>query len=248
MRHGDKVKKLGRDRDHRRAMLNNLATSILLKGLADEQMKRNVKTTIPKAKAVRSLVERLISYAKKGDLSAKRQAARFVKSKEAFKGLFEILGERYQDRQGGYTRILKLGDFRHGDNAEMAYIALVEDEVTPKPKKKKGKKKTAAKGTAKSAEAKGADKGTGAKPADTAEDTASGSTEKQADAKPAEKSASEDAVKTQAKTETKADAKAEVKKVEEKPEVKKAKVESKTEPKAKKEASKKADDKDDKKS
>jgi large subunit ribosomal protein L17 len=143
MRHGVKTKKLGRDRAHRKAMLNNLATSILLKGLEEEQMSRQVRTTVQKAKAVRSLVERLITYAKKGDLSAKRQAARFVKDKDVFKGLFSTLGERYQGRNGGYTRILKLSSNRHGDNAEMAVISLVEDEVVAKPKKKT--KKVAAK-------------------------------------------------------------------------------------------------------
>ena len=143
MRHGVKTKKIGRDRAHRKAMLNNLATSILLKGLEEEQMSRQVRTTVHKAKAVCSLVERLITYAKKGDLSAKRQAARFVKDKEAFKGLFSTLGERYQNRNGGYTRILKLSSNRHGDNAEMAIISLVEDEVISKPKKKKARKTTA---------------------------------------------------------------------------------------------------------
>ncbi|MBF0433114.1 MAG: 50S ribosomal protein L17 [Fibrobacteria bacterium] len=141
MRHGVKLSKLGRGRNHRRAMLRNLATSVLEQGLHDEQMERHVVTTLPKAKAVRGLVERLITYGKKGDLSAKRQARRFVKNKEAFKGLFETLGERYKEREGGYTRILKLSSRRHGDNAEMAIIALVEDEIKKKLKKKVSKAK-----------------------------------------------------------------------------------------------------------
>ncbi|MFC1584388.1 50S ribosomal protein L17 [Fibrobacterota bacterium] len=148
MRHGVKTAKLGRHRNHRRAMLNNLATSILLKGLVDEQLQRQVKTTLPKAKAVRGLVDRLITYGKKGDLSARRQAARFIKDKNVLQGLFDILGDRYQNRKGGYTRILKVSSRRHGDNAEMAIISLVEDEITPRPKKKsKPKKKPVAKKT-----------------------------------------------------------------------------------------------------
>ncbi len=144
MRHGVKLKKLGRGREHRRAMMNNLATSILLKGMDEEQMNRQVRTTSPRAKAVRSLVERLITYAKKGDLSARRQAARFVKSPEVLKGLFSTLGERYKDREGGYTRVLKISENRHGDNAEMSIITLVEDELVKKPKKKaKSSKKKA---------------------------------------------------------------------------------------------------------
>lgn len=142
MRHGDKTVKLGRDRDHRRAMLNNLATSVLLQGLNETPMKRQVRTTLAKAKAVAPLVDRLISYGKKGDLSAKRQAIRFVKDREAFKGLFTTLGERYKARIGGYTRVLKLSAYRHGDNAPMAIVTLVEDEVVVK-KAAKAKSTTA---------------------------------------------------------------------------------------------------------
>jgi|GEM_PF-339022 len=140
MRHGDKTVKLGRDRDHRRAMLNNLATSVLKQGLQESPIKRQVRTTLAKAKAVAPLVERLITYGKKGDLSAKRQAIRFVKDREAFKGLFTSLSERYKSRLGGYTRVLKLSNFRHGDNAPMAIISLVEEEIAPKKSLKKGAK------------------------------------------------------------------------------------------------------------
>ena len=142
MRHGNKLKTLGREASHRKAMIKNLATSILFQGLQEEQMKRQVRTTVQKAKAVRGLVDRLITYAKKGDLTSKRQAAKFVKDKDTFKGLFGVLGERYQERAGGYTRILKLSTNRHGDNASMAIISLVEDEVIKK-KKKPAKKKSA---------------------------------------------------------------------------------------------------------
>ena len=163
MRHGVKIHKLGRDRKHRKAMLNNLATSILLKGMVEEQLERQVVTTLPKAKAVRGVVERLITYGKKGDLSARRQAARFIKNRKALKGLFEVLGERYRNRSGGYTRILKLSSCRHGDSAEMAVITLTENEITPRPKKKsKPKKKTASEAkTAAGKEAKVKKGGTG---------------------------------------------------------------------------------------
>jgi large subunit ribosomal protein L17 len=138
MRHGVKKAKLGRDSSHRKAMLRNLAISILKQGSADEQAERPVKTTIQKAKAVRSMVERLITYAKKGDLSARRQAAKLInnsksgegaETKKVLQSLFSEIGPRYQERQGGYTRILKLSANRHGDNAEMALISLVEDDA-----------------------------------------------------------------------------------------------------------------------
>jgi large subunit ribosomal protein L17 len=122
-------------------MLNNLATSVLAQGLNAELQERHVVTTVTRAKTVRSLVERLITYAKKGDLASRRQAARFVKSKEVLKGLFETLGTRYSKRPGGYTRVLKLSGNRHGDNSPMAIIALVEDEIRAKAKKKAPKAK-----------------------------------------------------------------------------------------------------------
>jgi large subunit ribosomal protein L17 len=149
-------------------MLRNLATSILLKGMTDNQLERQVITTLHKAKAVQGLVDRLITYGKKGDLSARRQAVRFVKDKEAFQGLFDILGDRYKERKGGYTRILKLSSNRHGDNAEMAAIMLVEDEITPRPKKKSRPKKKAA---AEKSKAEVKAKPEGADKADTADDT-----------------------------------------------------------------------------
>jgi large subunit ribosomal protein L17 len=128
--------KLGRDAAHRRAMLKNMATSILKQGVADDQSDRYVKTTVAKAKAVRGLVDRLITYAKKGDLSARRQAAKFVQEPKVLQDLFDLLGPRYADRNGGYTRILKISDNRHGDNAEMALVGLVEDTFKAKPAKK----------------------------------------------------------------------------------------------------------------
>ena len=143
MRHGVKTKKLGKRAEHRKAMLNNLATSILRQGMSAEQLSRKVITTVPKAKVVRGLVDRLITYAKKGDLSARRQAAKFVHDSEVLQGLFTDLGPRYATRQGGYTRILKVAENRHGDNAEMALITLVEDEISPRRAVRKSSKATA---------------------------------------------------------------------------------------------------------
>jgi large subunit ribosomal protein L17 len=143
MRHGVKTKKLGKKAEHRKAMLNNLATSILRQGLSAVQMDRKVITTVPKAKVVRGLVDRLITYAKKGDLSARRQAAKFVHDSEVLQGLFSDLGPRYAKRPGGYTRVLKVAENRHGDNAEMALITLVEDEISPRRALKKSAKATA---------------------------------------------------------------------------------------------------------
>ncbi len=140
MRHGVKKFKLNRTASHRKAMLKNLATSIIKQGVSEEQMDRQIKTTVIKAKAVRGLVDRLVTYAKKGDLSARRQAAKFIQEPAVLQDLFEKIGPRYADRQGGYTRILKLTANRKGDNAEMAIVTLVEDEVTKKVKSKPAKK------------------------------------------------------------------------------------------------------------
>ena len=145
MNHGVKKVKLGRTADHRRAMLKNLSTSILRKGMEANQADRSVVTTVDKAKAVRSMVERLITYAKKGDLSARRQAAKFVDDHEVLQGLFAVLGPRYAGRQGGYTRVLKLQAHRRGDAGQLAMIQLVEDEVAVKAKKPAAKKPAATK-------------------------------------------------------------------------------------------------------
>lgn len=135
MRHGVKNKKLGVNAQHKRAILRLLATSILGKGMETEQNARYVRTTLHKAKLVRSNVERLITYAKKGDLSARREAARFVTDPKVLQDLFATIGPRYAARNGGYTRIIKLGPNRAGDAAEMALIGLVEDEIVAKTKK-----------------------------------------------------------------------------------------------------------------
>ena len=135
MRHGVKNKKLGVNSQHKRAILRALTTSIIGKGMEAEQSARYVRTTLHKAKIVRSNVERMITYAKKGDLSARREAARFVMDPKVLQDLFNTIGPRYASRNGGYTRIIKLGPNRAGDAAEMALIGLVEDEIVVKTKK-----------------------------------------------------------------------------------------------------------------
>ena len=147
MRHGVKTVKLGRTASHRRSMMKNLATSVLRQGISPNQADRAVVTTVEKAKAVRGLVDRLITYAKKGDLAARRQAAKFVDDAEVLAALFEKIGPRYQNRQGGYTRVLKLQKHRVGDAAQLAIIELAENEVAPAavPPKKEVTKKSAPK-------------------------------------------------------------------------------------------------------
>lgn len=123
---------MNRTASHRKAMLANLATSLL--------DKERVRTTVVKAKEVRSVVERLITFGKKGTLHAIRIAAKTIKSKAILKKLFEDIAVGYKGRQGGYTRVVKLG-MRKGDKAEMAIIELVGrgDDVQRKRKKKKKK-------------------------------------------------------------------------------------------------------------
>lgn len=135
MRHGVKNKKLGVNAQHKRAILRALTTSIIGMGMETDQNKRYVRTTLHKAKLVRGAVERMITYAKKGDLSARREAARFVMDPKVLQDLFNTIGPRYANRNGGYTRVLKLGPNRAGDAAEMALIGLVEDEIVAKAKK-----------------------------------------------------------------------------------------------------------------
>lgn len=117
MRHGKKIKKMGRTASHRRATLRNMATSLF--------QHERIETTTARAKALRPYAERLITLAKRGDLHARRQAARDIQDREVLGKLFDDLGPRFSERPGGYTRVLKLGA-RKGDAAEMALIELVE--------------------------------------------------------------------------------------------------------------------------
>lgn len=116
MRHGRKVPKLGLPADQRKALLRALATEVLRHG--------RITTTQTRAKAVRSEVEKIITLAKDGSLAARRQALGYIYDKQVVHALFEQVGNRYGDRQGGYTRILRTIR-RRGDQAEMAIIELV---------------------------------------------------------------------------------------------------------------------------
>jgi len=140
MRHLKSGRKLGRTSAHRKALFRNMVTSLIVR--------ERIRTTLAKAKELRSHIEKTITLGKKGTLHAKRRALRVVQTKEAFLKLFDTLSDRYANRQGGYTRILKVGH-RQGDDAPMAIIELVdreEEKAQAAPAKgKKGKKETAAK-------------------------------------------------------------------------------------------------------
>ena len=123
MRHARGYRRLNRTHEHRKALFANMAGSLI----EHEQ----IKTTLPKAKELRPIVEKLITLAKRGDLHARRQAAAQLKQDQHVAKLFEVLGERYKDRQGGYVRVLKAG-FRYGDMAPMAIIELVDRDTDAK--------------------------------------------------------------------------------------------------------------------
>ncbi len=123
MRHGKAHRKLNRTASHRKAMFANMAASLI----EHEQ----IVTTLPKAKELRSIADKLITLGKRGDLHARRQAIARIKDVAQVKKLFDVLGPRYAERNGGYTRVLKAG-FRHGDNAPMAVIELVDRDVDAK--------------------------------------------------------------------------------------------------------------------
>ena len=123
MRHARGYRRLNRTHEHRKALFANMAGSLI----EHEQ----IKTTLPKAKELRPIVEKLITLAKRGDLHARRQADAQLKQDMHVAKLFEVLGTRYKDRQGGYVRILKAG-FRYGDMAPMAIIELVDRDPAAK--------------------------------------------------------------------------------------------------------------------
>ena len=123
MRHARGYRRLNRTHEHRKALFANMAGSLI----EHEQ----IKTTLPKAKELRPIIEKLITLAKRGDLHARRQAASQLKQDMHVAKLFDVLGERYKDRQGGYARILKAG-FRYGDMAPMAIIELVDRDTSAK--------------------------------------------------------------------------------------------------------------------
>ncbi len=125
MRHGKVHRKLNRTAEHRKAMFANMAASLI----KHEQ----IITTLPKAKELRPIVEKLVTLAKKGGLSARRQAVAEMRDVVQVKKLFDVIGPRYKDRDGGYTRIMKCG-FRYGDNAAKAVIEFVDRDVEAKGK------------------------------------------------------------------------------------------------------------------
>lgn len=125
MRHRIAHRKLNRTASHRKAMFANMSTALI----EHEQ----IVTTLPKAKELRPFVEKLVTLAKKGDLSSRRLAMSRIRDEAQTKKLFDVLGARYKDRPGGYIRVLKAG-FRYGDNAPMAVIEFVDRDESAKGK------------------------------------------------------------------------------------------------------------------
>lgn len=125
MRHGKKLRKLGTDASHRKAMLASMASALI----KHEQ----ITTTLPKAKELRPYVEKMITLGKKGGLANRRRAIGVLRDPAQVKKIFDVLSERYADRPGGYTRVLKAG-FRYGDAAPMAVIELVGRDESAKGK------------------------------------------------------------------------------------------------------------------
>jgi large subunit ribosomal protein L17 len=123
MRHQKQGRKLNRTASHRKAMFANMAASLI--------QHEQIVTTLPKAKDLRPIAEKLITLGKRGDLHARRQAISQIRDVEQVKKLFEVLGPRYKDRNGGYCRVLKAG-FRFGDNAALAVIEFVDRDVEAK--------------------------------------------------------------------------------------------------------------------
>ncbi|MBN9064825.1 MAG: 50S ribosomal protein L17 [Rhizobiales bacterium 65-9] len=120
MRHGFAHRRFARTPEHRKAMFANMAVALI----KHEQ----IVTTLPKAKDLRPIVEKLITLGKRGDQHARRQAISKIKDETVVKKLFDVIGPRYKDRNGGYTRVLKAG-FRYGDSAPMAVIEMVDRDV-----------------------------------------------------------------------------------------------------------------------
>jgi large subunit ribosomal protein L17 len=128
LRHGDKVKKLGRTKQHREAMFRNMVSSLI--------EHERIRTTLPKAKVARSYAERLISFARSGTVADRREVGRFIADKSLVKKLFDVIAPRFKDRQGGCTRIYRLGP-REGDGSEMALLDLTVREEKHREKKAK---------------------------------------------------------------------------------------------------------------
>ncbi len=125
MYHGHAKRRFGRTHEHRKAMFANMSQALI----KHEQ----IVTTLPKAKDLRPVVEKLVTLGKRGDLHARRQAIAEIKDVVLVRKLFDVLGPRYKDRHGGYIRVLKAG-FRYGDNAPMAVIEFVDRDIEAKGK------------------------------------------------------------------------------------------------------------------
>lgn len=125
MYHGHAKRRFGRTHEHRKAMFANMCQALI----KHEQ----ITTTLPKAKDLRPVVEKLVTLGKRGDLHARRQAIAQIKDVALVGKLFAVLGPRYKERHGGYTRVLKAG-FRYGDNAPLAVIEFVDRDVSAKGK------------------------------------------------------------------------------------------------------------------
>jgi large subunit ribosomal protein L17 len=125
MRHGNAHRKLGRKTQHRRAMFANMAAALV----KHEQ----IITTLPKAKELRPVIEKLVTLAKRGDLHARRRAIAVMRDVPMVRKLFDVIGPRYKERHGGYTRVLKAG-FRYGDNAPQAVIEFVDRDIEARGK------------------------------------------------------------------------------------------------------------------
>jgi large subunit ribosomal protein L17 len=123
MRHGNAHRKLNRTAEHRRAMFANMCAALI----KHEQ----ITTTLPKAKDLRPIVEKLVTLGKRGGLHARRQAIAEIRDVAMVKKLFDVLGPRYKERHGGYTRVMKMG-FRYGDNAPLGVIEFVDRDVNAK--------------------------------------------------------------------------------------------------------------------
>jgi len=131
MRHNRTQRKLGRTTAHRLAMFRNQLVSLF--------EKQRIRTTLPKAKELRPIAERLITHGKRGTVHARRQVGRWISSRDVIKKLFDEIAPRFADRPGGYLRITKLGP-RPSDGAEIAVLEFVDHEFAPKAKEEKKKK------------------------------------------------------------------------------------------------------------
>lgn len=189
MRHGDAHRKFNMPTSQRRALFSNLTCALL----THEQ----IKITLPRAKELRTFADNMITFGKKGDLNSRRLALAFLRDEEVVAKLFSTLAERYKDRNGGYTRVLKAG-IRYGDAAPMAIVELVDRDV--KAKGAKDLARVAAEKAAAEAEAKAAEAEAKKAEKKAEKKTAEAKAEKPAAKKTAEKKPAEKKAKAPAKT------------------------------------------------